>query len=135
MEERGNGVHIGLREIYDKLETVATDVKMLQTSMEKVEEQGVELKAVRAIAEKAEEDAERALTLVTKHDNNISWLWKTVIGVLITGILGGVLTLFFVLIQNSLLHKVPTNPPAEEQELDKSSVGYVLLLGGEIIED
>lgn len=118
-------MNISFREIYDSLQVIGSDVKELQVQVRSIEKQGEEIKELQKQVDSIEDKADKALELATKHDTNIGWLWKTIIGACITALVGGAITLFFLLLQNQLT-PVPANKteitvPADDAKTSSSS--------------
>lgn len=80
-----NGVTITLREIYDSVQEVAAGVRRLDERITRLEEKTRETDEVDERSRKALQTAETALEEVNELKANQTWLWRTVIGALITG--------------------------------------------------
>lgn len=102
MEGEKLGVQITLREIYDTLQTVGTDVKSIQSRMSTIDEHEREIHRLKEDMNNVEDMAKSAFELASRHEGNISWLWRTVLGTALTAIIGGLITAFFVVVQNSI---------------------------------
>lgn len=80
-----NGVTITLREIYDSVQEVAAGVRRLDERITRLEEKTRETDEVDERSRKALQTAEAAMEEVKELKANQIWLWRTVIGALITG--------------------------------------------------
>lgn len=112
-ERSGASVTISLREIYDSIQDVRNEVKGIGprlTQLEKDAAKGVE----------AHDIASKANEIATKHEDGLKWLWRTVIGAFITGIVAAIIG-FMVLaaqlsIQNQIKAVVPQNQSTSTQQ-------------------
>lgn len=75
-----NGVNIPLREIYDKLQEVAADVKSIKPQLDNITDRLQD-------GEEALPIAKEALKLAESHDNSMKWLWRTSIAAVISGVM------------------------------------------------
>lgn len=101
-----SGINISLREIFDTLQEVATDVKELKpqlTSLEKRVEQG----------EAALPIAEEANRLARKHENSFKWLWRTVLTALVVSAIGMLFALASTLVQSYITNQAPLQAPTK----------------------
>lgn len=78
------GVTITLREIYDLVQEVAQGVRRLDDRITRIEEKTREVDAVDERSRQALQAAQEALKGVQEIEENQAWLWRTVIGALIT---------------------------------------------------
>lgn len=101
-----SGINISLREIYDTLQEVSSDVKDLKpqlTSLEKRVEQGEEALPI----------ATEALKIASKHDNSFKWLWRTVMAAFIVSMMGLFFALASTLVQSYMTNQVPVQAPTK----------------------
>jgi methyl-accepting chemotaxis protein len=88
-----NGVTIGWREIYDSLQTVASDVRSLKEQFARLEDLSSDLKETDERSREALEIAKKADDKADELEKRLSWLSRTIVGALITA---GIATLFSV---------------------------------------
>lgn len=82
------GVIITLREIYDTMQEVAAGVRRLDERITRLEEKTRETDEVDERSRKALQTAEAALEEVKELKAGQNWLWRMVVGSLITGAIG-----------------------------------------------
>lgn len=81
-----NGVNISLREIFDTLQGVATDVRNLGSRMDKFEEETTKLANLRRDLDSTTEQARQAYLMadsLRKEKEDMSWMKKAVISAVI----------------------------------------------------
>ncbi|AYJ75627.1 tail fiber protein [Bacillus phage BSTP8] len=126
MAERdaNGGVHITLREIYDSVQNVDKSVRELQNRFEDVREQGEEIKQLKLELQAQTEKIQTTTTIAneahamsTKHDNNISWLWKTMVAAFLTAFITGIVGITVSVVKSSIEPKPSTeiNVPANDK--------------------
>lgn len=79
-----SGVNISLREIYDTIQEVKNDVKGFGPMLEQVRKDSA--KGVEAY-----DIAKQAFVLANKHEDGLKWVWRTVAGAFLTGIVGAII--------------------------------------------
>lgn len=115
-QDGSNGINISLREIYDTLQEVADNVKGIKPQLESLEQRVKD-------GEEALPMAKDALKLATEHDNNVKWLWRTVIGAALTGFISLVVGVTVLLFQVVMQDTEPVYQPQDVQvELSEEEI-------------
>ena len=86
--QTGEGVVIGNREIYDKLQDVDVGVRTLNDRMARMEELPPKIERADERSREAHEIAKDALALAKRNDASLTWLWRTVGAAVIVAIIG-----------------------------------------------
>jgi hypothetical protein len=84
-----------IEKLAEKMDDMREDLIQIKTKMDMVSDMNAKLDAAAKTADEALQSTRGAHKRIDKQEQDITWLWRTVVGGLIVGGIGGVLGIFF----------------------------------------